>query len=167
MDSSSTFEIPGLSFAVLLRLEKLVHTDLAHYQRDLQLKKKTRAQHEWFEIEFGQAVKTAHFWLEKISMPGATLSWNFQSTEGSQEDWKNDESHEFHLDHEKRRQTWQAAIELPHKPTIREKFEQKWREVGKFWLASCGVIYIASMAGPSMAMAVFGLLIALQAMWAQ
>jgi hypothetical protein len=167
LDGGLTYEIPGLSFAVLLRLEKLVHTDLSHYQRDLQLKKKTRAQHEWFEIEFGQAVETAHFWLQKISTPGATLSRNFQFTKSSEEDWKNDESHEFHLDHEKRRQTWQAAIQLPPKPTIRENFEQKWREVGRLWLTSCVVICIASMMEPSMALAVSVLLTALWTMCAQ
>jgi hypothetical protein len=167
LDDSVAFEINGLSFAVLLRLEKLVHTDLSHYQRDLQLKKKTRAQHEWFEIEFQQAVNTAHFWLEKISTPGATLRQDSQFTEGSQEDWKSDKLHSFHLDHERRRQTWQAAMELPPKPTVRENLEQKWREDGRLWFAGCVVIFLASMVEPSMAMAVSGLLIALWTMCAQ
>jgi hypothetical protein len=167
LDDRVAFEIRGLSFAVLLRLEKLVHTELSHYQRDLQLKKKTRAQHEWFEIEFQQAVDTAHFWLEKISTPGATLRQDFQFTEGSQEDWKNDESHSFHRDHKMRRQMWQAAMELPPKPTIREYLEQKWREDGRLWFAGCVVIFLASMVEPSMAMTVSGLLIALWTMCAQ
>ncbi|GAB7324892.1 hypothetical protein MBLNU13_g08714t1 [Cladosporium sp. NU13] len=167
LDNRVSFEITGLSFAVLLRLEKLVHTDLSHYQRDLQLKKKTRAQHEWFEIEFQQAVNTAQFWLEKISTPGATLREDFQITERNQELWENDELHSFHLDHEWRRQTWQAAMELPPKPTIRENFEQTWREHGRLWFAGCIVIFLASMVEPSMAMSVSGLLIALWTMCAQ
>jgi hypothetical protein len=166
LNEGVTFEISGLSFAVLLRLEKLVHTDLTHYQRDLQLKKKTRAQHEWFEIEFDQAVKTAHFWLDKINTPGATLRQNFQFTEDSQEEWKNDESHRFHLDHKRRRQAWQTAIKLPPKPTVQEKFEEKWREIGRLWFTGCVVIYLASMVEPSSAMAVFGLLIVLWTMCA-
>lgn len=133
----------------------------------MQLKKKNRAQHEWFEIEFGQALKTAYFWLDKINTPGATLRHDSQFTEGSQEEWKNDESHGFHLDHERRRQAWQTAIKLPPKPTLRENLEQKWREIGRLWFAGCVVIYLASMVEPRLAMAVSGLLIALWTMCAQ
>ena len=167
LDDRVAFEIRGLSFAVLLRLEKLVHTELSHYQRDLQLKKKTRAQHEWFEIEFQQAVDTAHFWLEKISTPGATLRQDFQFAEGSQEDWKNDESHSFHRDHKMRRQMWQAAMELPPRPTCWEYLEQKWRDVGRLWFAGSVVIGLASMVDPSMAVTVSGLLFVLWTMCAQ
>jgi hypothetical protein len=67
MDDNNEHALEDIPFGVLLRLEKLVHTDLSEFQRYLPYSS-TEAQHEWFEIDFDVAKETAYFWMGRLEM---------------------------------------------------------------------------------------------------
>ncbi|KAK4891214.1 hypothetical protein LTR27_010151 [Elasticomyces elasticus] len=74
--------ITGIPYLQLLRLEKLVHADLARYQRDLHIHIRTTnkwtTEREWFAVDIDHARKTANFWLNFIRKnriePGTEIS---------------------------------------------------------------------------------------------
>jgi hypothetical protein len=158
LDVNRSHTIQNIPYAVLLRLEEIVHTDLAYFQRDLPLKKKTRAQHEWFEIDFDVAVKTAEFWLDKISRPGTSLGENNQVAhdEKEQTNWPN-----IHRDHERRFRIWEMSTNSPPKPNLWDGLQSAWQKFGMLWVGGWIVIFLAGVAERSSAMVASTLLMVL------
>ncbi|GAB7325607.1 hypothetical protein MBLNU13_g09596t2 [Cladosporium sp. NU13] len=103
LHQNSTPTIGRIPFAPLLRLEKLVHTDLKYFQRHLSTKKNNRTQHEWFEVDFSEAKQTAEFWFAKFSLPGGYLHRDSQIDGDDEEDKDKDKWCAIHNDHNKRR----------------------------------------------------------------
>jgi len=158
LDANNTQAIQNIPYAVLLRLEQIVHTDLAPFQRHVPLKKKTRAQHEWFEIDFHIAKKTAEFWLDKISTPGTRLGDVDQVTDAEKEqtNWPG-----IHRDHERRFRVWDMVANTPPKPSWWNGLQSAWRKFGMLWVLGWIVIFLAGIAERSSAMVVSVLLMAL------
>jgi hypothetical protein len=158
LDVNRSHAIQNVPYAVLLRLEEIVHTDLAYFQRDLPLKKKTRAQHEWFEIDFNIAVRTAEFWLDKISTPGTSLGENNQVTDDEKEqtNWS-----DIHRDHERRFRIWEMSADTPSKPSLWDGLQSAWHKFGMLWVGGWIVIFLAGMAERSSAMVASMLLMVL------
>jgi hypothetical protein len=161
LDQNSTHTIGRIPFAPLLRLEKLVHTDLKYFQRHLPTKKNNRTQHEWFEVDFSEAKQTADFWFAKISLPGGYLHRDSQIDGDDEEEKDKDKWCAIHNDHNKRRKIWETAIRLPPKPTIWQVIAEEWRKIGIVWFGGCVVVCLAAVAEPSWAKVVCGLLVAL------
>jgi hypothetical protein len=158
LDVNTSHAIQNIPYAVLLRLEEIVHTDLAYFQRDLPLKKRTRAQHEWFEIDFDVAVRTAEFWLGKISTPGTSLGEINQVTDDEKEqtNWPN-----IHRDHERRFRIWEMSADMPLKPGLWDGLQSAWQRFGMLWAGGCVVILLAGIAERSSAMVASVLLMVL------
>ncbi|TKA48781.1 hypothetical protein B0A55_13068, partial [Friedmanniomyces simplex] len=79
LDRNTGRYLSGVPYVQLLRLEKLVHTDLAHYQRNLHVPttRGCKTQHEWFKVDVSHAKKMVDFWwgfmcLNRIE-PGVKL----------------------------------------------------------------------------------------------
>jgi hypothetical protein len=158
LDVNRSHAIQNIPYAVLLRLEEIVHTDLAYFQRDLPLKKKTRAQHEWFEIDFNIAVRTAEFWLDKISTPGTSLGEDNQVTDDEKEktNWPS-----IHRDHERRFRIWEMSADTPLKPSLWDGLRSAWEKFGMLWVGGWIVIFLAGIAERSSAMVASMLLMVL------
>ncbi|KXL50454.1 MAG: hypothetical protein FE78DRAFT_233630 [Acidomyces sp. 'richmondensis'] len=62
----NSYHIPGIPYTQLLRLEKLVHKDLAFFQRTLRLRKGEayKTHREWFAVDMSTAKTTIHMWWD-------------------------------------------------------------------------------------------------------
>lgn len=139
LDENTTHIIEGIPFAVLLRLEKLVHADLAYFQRDLPISR-TRTQHEWFEIDFAKAQQTARFWYDKMKMPHAFLDQSIYVASSEEEDRAN--WADLHQDRTQRIEDWRKSI---RHPTV---FQNLWVTVcgsGKVWLTGFIAVFLGAM----------------------
>ncbi|KAK4544063.1 hypothetical protein LTR36_004561 [Oleoguttula mirabilis] len=66
LDETNAWHLPGISYIQLLRLEALVHADLAQYQRNLSVRNSSnrRVHREWFEVDKATAQKTVRMWWD-------------------------------------------------------------------------------------------------------
>lgn len=140
---SDEHSIEDIPHAVLLRLEEVVHTYLAHFRRDSPLKIRSRAQHEWFEIDFQIAKRTAHFWLDKLKEGGKIPAGN-----GEVSDYDMNEANwpAIHRDHDRRFAIWETAIETSPESELSTLHEIWWRKIGRVWLDGCVAICFAGAA---------------------
>ncbi|EMC93517.1 hypothetical protein BAUCODRAFT_244346 [Baudoinia panamericana UAMH 10762] len=79
LDLDNPWHLSGIPHLQLLRLEALVHADLAFFQRDLiiGMGSTRRTRREWFEVEMADAQRTVRLWwdiMRKIRMePGVEI----------------------------------------------------------------------------------------------
>ncbi|KAK5117917.1 hypothetical protein LTR85_008691 [Meristemomyces frigidus] len=66
LDEANAWHLPGIPYIQLLRLEALVHADLAQYQRNLSVRNggNKRTHREWFEVDVSTAQKTVRMWWD-------------------------------------------------------------------------------------------------------
>lgn len=121
------WRLSGIPYVQLLRLEKLVHADLAKYQCDYKVPfgrgNGYRVHREWFDISLATAQKTTEFWWaamrhlrmrpgrelseqwrDRLTTQGAMFDVNVQNIRGAFDD---------HRDHEKALQLWTQLLQVP------------------------------------------------------
>jgi hypothetical protein len=66
LDEKNAWHLPGIPYIQLLRLEALVHADLAYFQRNLQLSTRgaRRTHREWFNVDMATAQRTVRLWRD-------------------------------------------------------------------------------------------------------
>lgn len=139
LDENTSHIIEGIPFAVLLRLEKLVHADLAYFQRDLPTSP-TRAQHEWFEIDFAKAQETAEFWYEKMKMPHAFLDPSIYVASSEEQDRAN--WADLHQNRTQRIEDWRKSIKHP---TVFQSLWMAFCSSCKIWLTGFVAVFLGAM----------------------
>ena len=127
---------PNIPYLQLLRLERVIHADLAYFQRDLLVRtgNTVRTHHEYFEISLETAMNTIRFWSEKFQqiglVPGRVVAVQALPVIQGANTRSLDESLESlgqHLDEEER---WKQCNE-------QHKFRQDaWREAFDLCAAS-------------------------------
>ncbi|KAK4554484.1 hypothetical protein LTR86_008338 [Recurvomyces mirabilis] len=155
LDFDSRRSLANIPYIQLLRLEKLVHTDLAHCHRYLHVKSKGRwrTQHEWFEIDPKSAYQTVEYWWDIMKsneiLPGRPLTENFQASLDTGADTVvatvarcmdvDDAWRLAHQNNELRLRKWRAI--LPDNSRV----HHHW--VGRKWLVGCVLVFVLSNIG--------------------
>lgn len=124
-----------ISYPQLDRLEKLVHTDLKYFQRNLALNKK-RSQHEWFELDAEKARETAAFWYKVVTEP---LVLQEEPPVGQELD--KDGQHEVNQDHQARLSNWARAL---HEPTTWQSWKAWYKQVEKTPFVAGGLVLLVN-----------------------
>lgn len=118
--------LPGIPYVQLLRLEKLVHADLARYQCDYHISfsrgSGCRTHREWFDVDLKTAEKTMQFWWsamrhmrlepgrklgqpveDRLNIDGAMFDVTEKNTAGQFGDYR---------DHERTLSLWNDLLQL-------------------------------------------------------
>lgn len=153
-DERSSYHLPGIPYIQLLRLEKLVHSDLAYFRRNLRVRNggTFRTYTEWFAVDIGTAQRTVSLWWEimcKTRMePGCELNADIhdQLTSSTAFDVEivdaADRAHSWaqaNSDHGARLQLWTDLL-LSTGNTCNEAFSWTW------WLTGCVCIWVVLQA---------------------
>ncbi|QIX00870.1 hypothetical protein AMS68_006387 [Peltaster fructicola] len=124
----------NIELRLLLRLEKLVHADLAYAQRNLRIvgaANTRKTQHEWFEVDYDTASQSIDFWYDVVHHQDDVVKLDDTIDRSSFAVEDGDDPRIVNADHARRLQYWKKRIIIPQAHSLEDTLK---------WMTGCGIL---------------------------